>query len=84
MMTLDRLGNFNPWVQPAYGFDAQDKPVSPPPGFKIVPDGTELSPSNEYMVFDVYSGWFKPDDFDQRNRHHCQSRGRWTTWAVKL
>lgn len=78
-MTLDKDGNYLPWVQPKYGTDAQDNPVTPPKGYAIVPEGAEIK--HRWRVFDVYAGWMTPDDYCARNRHHTRSDGRWTTWA---
>ena len=79
MMSLDKDGNYSLWIQPEYGDDAQGKPVKPPKGFAIVPEGTEIK--HRWRVFDVYAGWMTPDGYDARNKNHTRSNGRWTTWA---
>lgn len=55
MMTLNEDGNYLPWVQPAYGTDAQDKPVAAPEGFSIVLEDRPILSGD--IVFDVYAGW---------------------------
>ena len=77
-MTLDKDGNYIPWVQPLYGFDANDAVVNPPKGYKILNQGEILKQGD--IPFDVYSGWFKGYDGIS---HHYQARsaGRFTTYA---
>jgi hypothetical protein len=51
-MKLDSCGNYNPWVQPEYGFDAADCPISAPEGYKLVKFNTKLKLGD--IPFDVY------------------------------
>ena len=81
-MTLDQNGNYHPWVQPNYGFDAQDKLVISPENYEIVPQNTVIE--KNWLVFDIYAGWMKSDNYNFRNKHLANSYGRWTTWARKI
>jgi hypothetical protein len=80
-MQLDEQGNFLPWTQPAYGTDAYDKPVVPPNGYRLLPDGTLLAEGD--MAFDVYSGWLSASSLARRG-YYSRSDGRWTTYARKV
>ncbi len=55
MITLDKTGNYIPWVQPQYGFDANDVVVKPPKEYRILSQGEVLKQGD--IPFDVYSGW---------------------------
>jgi hypothetical protein len=86
MMTLDSEGNFEPWVQPNYGYDASDTAVVAPLGYTILERNVKILPGD--IPFDVYSGWIVPEASEQpynswhsRQGHHTSSVGRWTTWA---
>jgi hypothetical protein len=81
MMTLNAQGNFDPWVQPAYGHDASDNPVNPPRGYRVVPWNTRLQIGDR--PFDVYSGWLSAGfaDHAAKNGSYTASRGRWTVYA---
>lgn len=78
-MIKDANGNFVPWLQPEYGHNAYGNEVTPPAGFEIVKLGEVIE--RGWMVFDVYSGWMKPDNYCADNKFHTRSNGRWTTWA---
>ena len=78
-MTLDKNGNYEPWKQPEYGFDAQDKKVTPPAGYEILLEGKVIREGD--VPFDVYAGWMKSDGWHWVNRCYSRSEGRWTTWA---
>ena len=82
MMTLDKDGNYIPWVQPEYGHDAQERIVPPPAGHEILPEGKVILEGD--VPFDVYSGWMRSDGWDWVNHCHARSDGRWTTWARPL
>lgn len=79
-------------IQPAYGFDASDKPVEPPAGYQLLALGDIIKRGD--IPFDVYSGWIKPDRIPKRPSqchypnldYHYQARshGRWTAWARPL
>ena len=89
MMTLDETGNYNPWIQPKYGFNATDCKVKPPHGYHIIPRGEQLRHGD--IPFDVYGGWFAPIKRpsrptqcrypDLQYNRTARSGGRWTTWA---
>lgn len=82
MMTLNKDGNYEPWVQPKYGTDAQDNPVTPPAGYVVLPESTVIRDGD--IPFDVYAGWMQPDGWHWINKCYSQSDGRWTTWARPL
>lgn len=87
MMKLDEDGNYKPWVQPKYGFDADDKSVIAPEDYILVKEGDVIQDRD--IPFDVYFGWIKPyrelkkpkPHYHSINRHHARSSGRWTCWA---
>ncbi len=79
MMKLDSHGNFEPWIQPEYGCDAEDKKVKPPRGHKIIKFGDILKKGDR--PFDVYSGWLTSDFWNSMYHYFARSNGRWTTWA---
>jgi hypothetical protein len=82
-MTLDASGNFSPWTQPAYGMAANNEPVTPPTGYRLVNLGERLVTGDR--PFDVYAGWLAPGyaDYAARNGSHARSNGRWTAYARK-
>lgn len=85
-MTLDSEGNFDPWVQPKYGFNAEDVAVVAPPEYVLLEKNVKILPGD--IPFDVYSGWLWTDqgglpknNWYSKNGCHTSSEGRWTTWA---
>ena len=89
MMTLDVNGNYNPWIQPQYGFDANDVKITPPEGYTILEENTKLKHGD--IQFDVYAGWLVPKIKprnplrcsypDLRYSYSARSVGRWICWA---
>ena len=88
-MKLDDEGNFNPWVQPKYGTDANDDAIVPPEGYLLLNKNDPLKKGD--IPFDVYSGWLKRGKTprnpsrckypDLRYYYYAISDGRWTAWA---
>ena len=79
-MKLDIKGNYTPWLQPAYGYDANSELVVAPTGYIVVSEGERIQDSD--IPFDVYAGWIKEgDSYHSKNKYHAYSRGRWTCWA---
>jgi hypothetical protein len=78
-MKLDNKGNYSPWVQPQYGFDAEGNKVKPKRGYRIAKENSVIR--GNFIVFDVYAGWIRSDGYQAKNKFHARSSGRWTTWA---
>jgi ribA/ribD-fused uncharacterized protein len=83
-MKLDEKGNYTPWEQPEYGYDAEGEKVNPEDGFRLLPKGELIRAGDK--PFDVYSGWLDIgyNHFDARNGHFTHSHGRWTTWERNM
>ncbi len=80
-MKLDEQGNFNPWVQPKYGMDANDQAVKAPKGYVLLEERVPILRGDK--VFDVYAGWMPMDNYLADRKEWTRSHGRWTTFARK-
>jgi hypothetical protein len=81
-MRLSLNGNYAPWVQPEYGYDAEGNKVEPQPGFRLLKEGEEIIADD--IPFDVYAGWLIGyGKYQAKNGHCALSIGRWTTWQRK-
>lgn len=74
---FDPLGNYI-GKQPDYGCDANNEPVQPGCGWRLVPWGSVILSGDQ--AFDIYAGWMKTDGWHARNQCHAESSGRWTAW----
>lgn len=82
MMKLDKHGNFEPWVQPNYGYDAYDNQIIAEDGWYILPRLTKILDGDK--PFDVYSGWVICDGWHARTGKVACSDGRWVAWERKM